>query len=506
MNDNKRIAVNSIVIFARLAIVSIVSLVVSRLVLKALGASDFGLYNVVGGIVVILNVINTAMITTTYRFIAYELGKNDKGQVNKVFCTSFVIHCIFAVAVLVLGLTIGLFYVNTYLNVPEGRLIDARFILVVSVITTSISTLFVPFQGLLVAFEKFTVSAVIDICARVFLLVSVYIFLSQLHYGVRAYAIIQFFQISFTGLFFYLYSYRHYKKFIKLKISKDIRLYKDMFNFTGWTFVGATASVLKTQGSAAIINLFFGTIANAAFAIANQVESFILMFSRNLAQAAIPQITKSFSGSDTNRSVRLTCYISKYTFILMCIASFPILIERDFLLSLWLDEVPEGTSMLCALMILSGAVDCLGAGIPALVQATGKIKYFQIICHGLLILGLPIAFVFLKLGFNLNSILIVFIVIGFIVAFVRLYLLKKIINFDVLTFIKISYVRIFVISIPLIFYYFFYIPNSQTTIQHVFSLIFAELFLFGDILLLGLDRKERNILSGYIKKILYHEV
>ena len=374
MNENRKIAINSVVIFIRLAIVTIVSLVVTRLVLKALGASDFGLYNVVGGIVVILNVINTAMITTTYRFIAFELGKKDEGHVNKVFCTSFAIHGIFAIAILVLGLTIGLFYVNTYLNVPDGRLIDARYILVVSVLTTALSTLFVPFQGLLVAFEKFTVSAVIDISTRVFLLVSVMVFLTHFKGGVRAYAIIQFFQIALTGLFFFLFSYRHYRTYIKFKISKDIGLYKDMFNFTGWTFVGATASVLKTQGSAAIINLFFGTIANAAFAIANQVESFILMFSRNLAQAAIPQITKSFSGSDTDRSVRLTCYISKYTFILMCIASFPVLIERDFLLSLWLEDVPVGTSMLCALMILSGAVDCLGAGIPALVQATGKIK------------------------------------------------------------------------------------------------------------------------------------
>ena len=249
MDANKKIAINSIVIFTRLAVISIISLVVSRLVLKALGASDFGLYNVVGGIVVLLNVINTAMITTTYRFIAYELGKREQGQINKVFCTSFVIHCIFALTVLVFGLTIGLYYVNTYLNVPDGKLGDARFILIVSVITTSISTLFVPFQGLLVAYEKFIVSTIIDISAKLFLVASVYVFLSIYHYGVRAYAIIQFFQIAITGLFYYLYSFKHYKEIIKVFIPKDIELYKNMFSFTGWTFVGASASVLKTQGS-----------------------------------------------------------------------------------------------------------------------------------------------------------------------------------------------------------------------------------------------------------------
>ena len=177
MNENKKIAINSVVIFARLCITSVIGIFTSRIVLDALGASDYGLYNVVGGIVTLLNVVNTAMLSTTYRYIAFEVGKKKDGNTNKIFNVSLLIHAIFSIFILVVGLIVGTWYVNNYLNIPIEKISDAHFVLRVSLITSAISTLLVPYQGLLVAYEKFTLNAVIDIVSCVLRLVVLLLFI-----------------------------------------------------------------------------------------------------------------------------------------------------------------------------------------------------------------------------------------------------------------------------------------------------------------------------------------
>ena len=495
MNENKKIAINSIVIFVRLIVTSIIGLVSSRLVLDALGASDYGLYNVVGGLVVLLNVLNTAMITTTYRYIAFELGKKE-GNPNRIFCASLTIHFVFAVLILLIGLTIGMWYVSNYLNVPDGKISDASFVLVISIITTCISTFLVPYQGLLVAYEKFIVSALIDIITKSLYLGAIYYILVHLSNGLRAYAYIQLGLTVITGLCYLLYSINHYGAIVKLRVVREIALYKEMFSFTGWTLLGATASVMKTQGSAAVINYFFGTIVNAAFAVANQVQSFILLFSRNIAQAAIPQITKNLSGGNKDRSVNITCYISKYTFILMIIVAFPVIVELDFLLGLWLKEVPDGTSLICKLMIVDCIMACLGAGIPALVQATGKIRPFQIVSSILLIMPIPVSIGFFHCGFPVYYIIVSFILFNAILAVVRLILLKRVLDFDVKSFARLSYLSMLYMSLPLVVFYliynYIYNPSQMGAIGHLVGLLVSELFTLVVIWVIGLGRYEKE--------------
>ena len=205
-----------------------------------------------------------------------------------------------------------------------------------------------------------------------------------------------------------------------------------MFSFSGWILFGACSSVGKTQGSAMVINYFFGTIVNAAFAVANQVENFILMFSRMLNQAAVPQITKSFSSGNQERSVKLASYISKYTYILMSLVAFPLIVEMDFVLGVWLKDVPDGATEFCQLIILGALIGCMGEGIPALTQASGKIKIFQLILSTLSLLGLPISFVCYKFGAVPYTILIVYCGISLLEAVIRLILLKRILNINII--------------------------------------------------------------------------
>lgn len=498
MNANKKIAINSIIIFIRLCVVSLVGIIASRYVLDALGASDYGLYNVVGGIVTLLNIFNTAMLSTTYRYLAFEIGKKENGKPNKVFSTSFFIHGAFALMILIFGIVIGDWYIDNYLNVDVSKLGDAHFVFHISILTTVISTLLVPYQGLLVAYEKFGVNAVIDIISNILRFIAILLFIYSDGNRIRIYSLIMFGFTFISGALYLLYSLKYYFDIVRLRLVREVELYKEMISYAFWTLFGAVAIIGKDQGSKILINFFFGTIVNAAYAVANQVESFILLFARSLSNAAIPQITKNYSGGNEGRSIKLTSYISKYTFFLMAIVAFPVILEMEFLLGLWLKEIPEGTTTFCKLIVLNGLLGCLGEGIPALVNATGNIKTYQIIYQGCNFLGLPIAFLFFYLGYNQYSILIIYCIVTIICAIVRLFLLKWIFKFDIKLFVITSYQKIFIISIPLVSFYYFYIPGS-TVLESIKGIVISEIFLLFSIVLFGSDSTERNLILSKIK-------
>ena len=499
MNANKKIAFNSLIIFIRLCIVSVISLVCSRIVLDALGASDYGLYNVVGGIVTLLNVVNSSMMSTTYRFIAFELGRKHEGRLNRVFNNSFLIHAAFSFFIVLLGLTIGDWYIVHYLNVPSGKIDDALFVFHVSLATAAINTILVPFQGTLVAYERFSAIALIDIVTNILKIVAILLLIYHVGDRLRTYSIIMFFSLLLNSGGYFAYCLKRYAAAVTPHFSFDKTIMKEMLGFAFWTLFGACANIGKVQGSAVIINYFFGTIVNSAFAIANQVENFILMFARTLNNAAIPQITKSYGGGDQRRSIILTSYISKYTYMLMCLVAFPTILEMDFLLGLWLKEVPAGTTVFCQLIILGGLLDCLGAGIPALVNATGTIRNYQVILHTFTLTGLPIAFILYQLGFNQYTISVVYCVIIALCSLLRLILLKTIYHLDISIIIKISYIKIIYISAPLVFFYLLYNPVSRSVFGHVSGLLLSELFLLFVMAAFGMDNVERGKVLGYIR-------
>lgn len=498
-NQNKKIAINSVIIFIRLCVVSIVSLISARFILQALGASDYGLYNVVGGIVNLLNVLNAAMITTTYRYTAFELGKT--GNVNKVFNISLRIHLCLAILIIIVGLGVGSWYVNNYLNIPENKLSDAFFVLWVSTLTASITTVLVPFQGLLTAYEKFNAIAVFDILTQLLKFGLVFLLVHITVNKIRVYSLIMLLYFSVYALLFVWFCIKKYREEIRIKAYHAKELYIEMASFTGWVLVGAGASSGQVQGSAMIVNYFFGTIANAAFAVANQVMNFVNMFAGNLGQAAVPQITKSFSGGDSERSVNLACYISKYTFILMALVAFPLIIETDFILSIWLKEVPAGAPIMCKLTLLNGLLCCLGAGTPALIQATGKLRPFQIFISIMLLSCLPVAIVAYHFGNAVYSILVIYCVSSAVIAIGRLVLLKRVINFDIKKFIRISYLRLLYITVPLVIFYLFYNPENYSLTGHILGLITGIFFFFIIVGVLGLDKKEYAVIKSSINKV-----
>lgn len=502
MNENKRIAFNSIIIYLRLCVVSLISIILSRVILDALGASDFGLYNVVGGIVLLLNVINSSMTSTTYRYLAFEIGKKDDGNPNKIFNTSRIIHFAFAALIVAIGEPIGEFYIVNYLNVNPESIPDAQFVFRLSIVAAAVNTIFVPNQGLLVAYEKFKATALIDIFSNIAKLGLILLFIYSDTNRIRLYSVIMLSYTIINSIAYFLYCKKYHNNVVFYKFNKDKELYKEMLSFSGWTLFGALANVGKNQGSAIVINYFFGTLINAAYAVAYQIETFIMMFARSLGSAAVPQTTKSFSAGDIQRSISLTSRISKYTFILMSLISFPVIIETDFLLGLWLKDVPEGASQFCQLIILANLIGCLGEGIPNLINACGKVKTYQIVVHTILISGLPISFFLYYLGYNQYTICIVYCLINFINSFVKLIMLHRVVKFDIYEFMKISHLRIFLMAIPLVIYFIF-IPTQTSLIGHCLNLVGAFIYFLIILWLLGLDEIEKNKVVCFVKNKIF---
>ncbi len=499
-SNNKRIAKNSLILYADLIISSFLWLFASRYLLEALGFRDFGLYNVVGGIVVLLNIVNTAMISTSYRYIAYEMGKED-GNPNKVFNTCRVIHAGISLLIILIGWPIGDYYVRHYLNVSGASISDARFVFAVSIATCAISTYIVPYLGLVTAKEKFGIKAGINIFRSVIRFGLIILLLYIVGNRLRVYSIFAFIPEAIVALLYITICNQKFSCITEWKWISDRHIYKEMFIFAFWIFIGALARIGKSQGAVLLVNIFFGTLLNAAFAIANTVNGFVSVATNSLSQAAVPQITKSFSANNTKRSIDLVTYISKYTFILMLLVCTPFLVQTNYILNIWLKEVPAYTAGFVQLILIDALITCLGAGIPALYQATGKIKIFQISLSIILLSSIIFGYFGYKCGLPPYSILVIYCILSLIDRIIAILLLKYKLGIDIKRLIVFSYVNSFKLSIFLIPLYYvnkLYCGNIISPIMMALSEI-AILFI---IITIGLSRDEKVVAKRIVMNML----
>lgn len=501
-NANIVILKNSGILFFRLIVTAGIGLFTTRLILQGLGASDFGLYNVVGGLVVMMAFLSPVMTTTTYRYIAFEMGRGDSEGVNKVFNISLIIHICLALSILALTETAGVYYVKNYLKVDAGKINDAVFVLRFSSYATVFSILSIPYQGLVTAQEKFAIQASIEIIRSLlafFVALTIVLYVGN---RLKLYVLLIAMVNVVPALLFFSYCKKKYKEIVKWKFQRCKHKYKEMIGFSGWIMIGAAASVGQTSGAALIINIFFGTVLNAAFGIANQVNSLVLMFARNLGQAAIPQITKSYSSGNTDRSINLAAYISKYTCFLMLLPALPILLEIEFLLTLWLEKVPPFTVIFCQLIIVNALIGSLGGGLPALINATGKIKYFQLILSTTSLLSLPIAYVLFQAGCKPPAIIVAFISTAIINVVLWQILLKKIIDFNVGFFLKTSYLRILYVVILISPLFLIRELFSPGLVRFLLLSLFATILLLTAIYFAGTQKKEKKLLTNLVKNFI----
>ena len=502
-HGNKKIAVNSIIIYIQMILGVLISFFTTRYVLSALGVSDYGLYNVVGGTVTMLNFISVGMHTTTRRYVNVEMGKRE-GNVNKIFNICLVLHLGFALLIYVVALTFGLWYINNVLNVSYEKLSDARFVYFISTTVSAIGIINVPYQALMAAYERFLQIASIGIGTLILRIPFILALILYTGNHLRFFAVGECLLTMLSLLLFSTYCLYSFKEITKWHIYKDITLYKEILVFNNYTALGAFAYLGRSQGSTMVINYFFGTLVNGAFAIAIQIERQLQNFVGNLTVAANPQMTQSYSSGDFQRSFNIVCKIARYSGLIMAILTFSLFVSLEPLLTIWLNKIPLGAITFCQAMLLSLFYGSLSSGVDGLIQATGNVKMYQIIQSILLTLGIPLSILLFILGAPPVYILYTFIGCDIMRSIAMYIIVCRITPFSFSSYALSVFLPVLrVIMIYLLYYILLQMISFDNLVFEflgfVFTLIFCSIVAFR----FGMTMHERQVV---LKKILNNSV
>ena len=438
---NKRIAKNTLVLYVRMLFTMGISLFTSRVILQTLGVEDYGISSVVGGVISMFTFINAAMVSSTQRYLNFELVRGDANQLRSVFSTSLQIHALIALAIIVLSETVGLWFLNEKLVIPEARMTAAMWVYQCSILSCAVSIMSTPYNAVIVAHEKMSAFAYISILDVSLKLLVVYLLVVLPFDKLIILAILNLLVQLFIRYIYTLYCHRHFpESYFQFRFNKT--LFKEMFGFAGWSFWGNLAAILYTQGLNMMLNIFFGPIVKAARGIAVQVQSAVQQFVGGFQTALNPQITKNYASNNLPQMHSLMFRSARFSFLLLFFLSLPVLMETNFILTLWLKTVPDDAViftqiMICISLIYTTANPCIIAN-----QATGKVKIYQMVVGGILLLILPISYVVLKLGAPAYSVFIVHFCIESLAQFSRMYMLRKLIHLPLWQYMKNIYIPI----------------------------------------------------------------
>ena len=438
---NKRIAKNTLVLYVRMLFTMGISLFTSRVILQTLGVEDYGISSVVGGVISMFTFINAAMVSSTQRYLNFELVRGDANQLRSVFSTSLQIHALIALAIIVLSETVGLWFLNEKLVIPEARMNAAMWVYQCSILSCAVSIMSTPYNAVIVAHEKMSAFAYISILDVSLKLLVVYLLVVLPFDKLIILAILNLLVQLFIRYIYTLYCHRHFpESYFQFRFNKT--LFKEMFGFAGWSFWGNLAAILYTQGLNMMLNIFFGPIVNAARGIAVQVQSAVQQFVGGFQTALNPQITKNYASNNLPQMHSLMFRSARFSFLLLFFLSLPVLMETNFILTLWLKTVPDDAViftqiMICISLIYTTANPCVIAN-----QATGKVKIYQMVVGGILLLILPISYVVLKLGAPAYSVFIVHFCIESLAQFSRMYMLRNLIHLPLWQYMKNIYIPI----------------------------------------------------------------
>lgn len=499
--NNKRIAKNTLLLYFRMLFMMAVSLYTSRIVLNALGVEDFGLYNVVGGVVAMFSLLSGSLSTAISRFITYELGKGQQEKLNKIFSSAVTIQLILAGIIILFAELIGVWFLNTQMTIPASRLLASNWVFQISLLTFVINLISIPYNACIIAHEKMSAFAYISILEAMGKLITAYfitispidklIFYSLLMCGIAL-------LVRFT------YGYYCKKHFYECNyhFSWDKQLLKQMFSFAGWNFIGTASAVLRDQGGNILINIFCGPIVNAARGIAFQVNNAVQGFVSNFMTALNPQITKSYAGNNHEYMMTLIFQGARLSFYMLLILSLPILLNTQYILELWLKTVPEHSVLFVQLVLILAMSESISYPLITAIQATGRIRNYQLFVGGLQLLNFPISYILLYLGFFPEIIMIVAIILTQICLGARLYMLKKIIKLPVMKFIKQVYLNIILVSsLSAIVPFILFKENQSTLVAFALSSIVTILCCLMSIYYIGCNATERVFINNKIQQL-----
>lgn len=434
-NQNKRIAKNTIFMYIRMAITMCIGLYTSRAVLQALGVEDFGLYNVIGGIVSMFIILNGAMVNTTSRFITIYLAKEDELQTCKIFNMASLVHVVIAVLVVLFAETIGLWYLENKLVVPEGRMFAAHWLYQLSILSAIFSILYVPYNAAIVAHEKMGVFAFIQIADSVLKLIIVLLLAYSPIDKLIFYAtLLTILSIADLCIYF-IYCKRHFAE-TEIMFYWNNSVFKEMMGFAGWTLVGNFVNFFYTQGLNLLLNAFCGPAANAARGIAVQVENVVKQFANNVQVAINPQILKSYSLNEMDRMYSLIMASSRYCFFLLYFLCLPIMLEANFILHLWLGIVPEHTVNFIRLILVIALFDTFVNPMFTANLACSKLKLYHFPLSILMVAFMFVTYFAIKLTGIAESVYVSLLTVTFIGYIMKIYIIDRQVGLKPKVYIK----------------------------------------------------------------------
>lgn len=444
--NNKRIARNTLLLYFRMLFLMIISLYTSRIVLNALGVEDFGIYNVAGGVVAMFSILSGSLSAAISRFITYELGKNNVLKLKTIFSSAITIQIGLGIVIAFFAETIGIWFLNTQMNIPIERMTAANWVLQFSIITFIINLISVPYNAVIIAHEKMSAFAYISIFEAIGKLLIAYLITISPIDKLIFYAILICGVAIAIRLLYGYYCKRHFDE-CRFHFIWNKQIFQQIFSFAGWNFIGASSAVLRDHGGNIIINLFCGPTVNAARGIAFQVNNAIQGFVSNFMTALNPQITKSYAAKNYTYMMTLIFQGARLSFYMLLLLSLPIIINTHYLLTLWLNTVPEHTVLFVRLVLIFAMSESISGPLITAMLATGNIRNYQIIVGGLQMLNLPTSYILLSLGAIPETVLIVAVLISQCCLMARLYMLKKMIKLKIKDYLKKVYFNIITVSI-----------------------------------------------------------
>jgi len=501
--NNKRIAKNTSLLYIRMLVTMCIGLYTSRVVLQTLGISDFGLYNVVGGIVAMFSFLNGNLAGGTQRFLSFELGTGNKQKLRKTFSTALILHIILALIILILAETLGLWFVYHKMNIGADRMNAALWVYQCSVLASMVSVIQVPFMSSLIAHEKMNIYAYMSIYDAGMKLLIVY-FIQVIDYDklILYAALILIVNVS-AAIIYNKYCSIHYEE-CRFRFVFEKSLFKEMLSFSGWNVIGTFASACNGQGVNILLNMFFGTIVNAARGIAFQVNNILLQFVNNFQTAVNPQIVKYYANGQIVQMSRLVINNAKFAAFLLLIIAIPIFIEIEYVLRLWLGEYPKYAPLFLRIILIHSVISSMTRPLVAMVHASGKVKMVSLTSGICLLIALPVNYLFLKLGYPPEFVFIVNIIPTILEQFFETYWMRRYIGFSMKSFYLKVYCSVFPLSLILFIPPYIISSYIENDTSRFFTVGFTSIATSCiGIYFLGLNSSQRDSVLAFLKKKIF---
>ncbi len=500
--NNKRIAKNTLLLYVRMFLLIFVQLYTVPIILKTLGVEDYGIYNVVGGVVTMFSFIGGSLASGSQRFIAFEIGRKNKKKLKEVFNTTITIYLVLALIALVLLEIGGYWFLNSRMNIPDNRMYAANWVFQLSIISFIINLISIPYNAVVIAHERMSIYAYVSILECVLKLAAAILLQYILFDHLIMYAILICSVSIIIRIIYQIYCIRNFEECQKYQFTWDSNKGKELLSYSGWNMIGAVALISRQQGLNIVINLFFGPLLNAAHSISQQINGVLTQFINNVYMSTRPQITKLYANNETEEMWSLVFHSSKLAFYLLMILSIPLILELDKILEIWLHNVPPYTVIIGRLMILSILIETLANQIISAYQAANKIKRYQIYSSTIILLNIPISYIFLRfqptnpiIPYSISILLSILYVISII------WNAHKELKMNINKYIQSILVKIVIVyGITILFAWLSIQPIPSSFFRIIYTCCITLLISFLMIWLIGLDKSEKYFVNNIIKQ------